>query len=115
MTESLYLKKPLLALPMKGQFEQELNGFLLEYKGYGKNLRRISHAAVADFLANLPEYERALRAYQPADNHAIQNKLDELLDRDGALLKQFQKGRRSLRDEPFINRLVGNRPREGPQ
>jgi uncharacterized protein (TIGR00661 family) len=30
LTESLYLKKPFLALPMRGQFEQELNGLLLE-------------------------------------------------------------------------------------
>ena len=30
MTESIYLKKPYLALPMLGQFEQELNGLLLE-------------------------------------------------------------------------------------
>ena len=39
MTESLYLRKPYLALPMRGQFEQELNAIMLDELGYGKNGR----------------------------------------------------------------------------
>ncbi len=38
MTESFYYRKPFMALPMKGQFEQEINGILMTELGYGKNL-----------------------------------------------------------------------------
>ena len=37
MSEALWLKKPMLALPMAGQFEQQLNGHCLEQMGLGKN------------------------------------------------------------------------------
>ena len=35
MTESFYLRKPYLALPMHGQFEQELNAFWMAKLNYG--------------------------------------------------------------------------------
>lgn len=79
MTEALYLKKPYLALPMRGQFEQELNGFLLAKLQYGANLRKPSREAVASFLYQLPDYNQQLKDYRSEDNRAILNKLDELL------------------------------------
>jgi uncharacterized protein (TIGR00661 family) len=94
MTESLYLKKPYLAMPMNGQFEQELNGMWLDDLGYGKNVRDISSEAVGDFLYRVPEYMANVNAYDAQDNSAIENKLDELLANDGQLIHAFHKNRK---------------------
>ncbi|MGA0714638.1 MAG: glycosyltransferase family protein, partial [Gemmobacter sp.] len=45
MSECLYLEKPLLALPMTGQFEQQVNALFLERSGCGVNARRADPAA----------------------------------------------------------------------
>jgi len=89
MTESFYYRKPFMALPMKGQFEQEINGILMAELGYGKNLTAVNREAVGDFLYCLPDYRSKLRHYPVEDNSKIKRKLDELLDDGCALLKDF--------------------------
>ena len=93
MTESFYLRKPYLALPMRGQFEQELNAFWMAKLNYGLNLRRIRSEAVGNFLYRLPDFEKKLDDYHAADNSAIKDKLGELLENNCALAKAFH-GRR---------------------
>jgi uncharacterized protein (TIGR00661 family) len=88
MTESLYLHKPYMALPMKGQFEQELNGLLLADLGYGKNCRRTTTEAIGDFLYRTPEYRRKLAKYRRKNNEEILQKLDDLLANGCALAKR---------------------------
>ena len=88
MTESLHLRKPYLALPMRGQFEQELNALLLNELGYGRNGREIDAEGVADFLYRLPEFDERLQGYESTDNGAILSKLDELLADDCALARR---------------------------
>ncbi len=66
--EALHLRKPLLALPMKGQFEQELNSFLLGRQGWGRDGREPTRELLGDFLFRVPEYEQALKAYPRQDN-----------------------------------------------
>jgi len=94
MTEAFYLRKPYLALPMRGQFEQELNGYLLARLKYGVNLRRIRSEAVGHFLYRLPEYADNLNAYRAEDNRAIKAKLGELLADNGLQAKAFYIKRR---------------------
>jgi hypothetical protein len=77
-TESIHLGKPYLALPMGGQFEQELNALLIEELGYGKNGRDASAETIGAFLYRLPEYRE---------------KLDELLADDCALARAFHERR----------------------
>ena len=96
MTESFYLRKPYLALPMRGQFEQEINGFLLARLQYGINLRRISPEAIGNFLYRLPDFSENLKTYQAQDNSAIKAKLAELLDDDCALARDFHRKRARL-------------------
>ncbi len=67
LTESLYLRKPYLALPMRGQFEQELNGHLLEKLQYGANVRRISPETIGNFLYRLPDFSERLKGYRAED------------------------------------------------
>lgn len=96
MTESFYLRKPYLALPMRGQFEQEINGFLLARLKYGVNLRRPTSEAIGHFLYRIPDFAENLKSYEAQDNTAIIKKLSELLADDGALAREFYAQRMRL-------------------
>lgn len=89
ISEALHLRKPYLALPMHGQFEQELNAYQLEQQGYGKRVSEARAEPIADFLYHLPDYQQRLEHYPCADNRAIKAKLDELLANDCALAREF--------------------------
>jgi uncharacterized protein (TIGR00661 family) len=93
MTESIHLGKPYLAMPMGGQFEQELNAILLADQGYGKNGRELTDESIGDFLYHLPEYKDRLGQYVGEDNHRIEAKLDQLLADDCALAREFHRRR----------------------
>ena len=95
MTEALHLGKPMLALPMGGQFEQELNAHLLDDLKYGKNGRLANSESIGDFLYRLPEYYSAMDNYPARDNSALLAKLDELLVDDCALARDFHEKRRT--------------------
>jgi uncharacterized protein (TIGR00661 family) len=82
ISEALHLRKPYLAMPMQGQFEQELNGFQLQQLGYGKSEPQVRPEAIGDFFYRVPEYAQRLKAYESHDNRAIMDKLDELLADD---------------------------------
>ncbi len=93
LTESLFLRKPYFAMPMKGQFEQEINGLFLEKLQYGKNCRSVTEEVLASFLYHIPDYRSNLESYKVEDNSAITGKLDELLENDCELLKEFHRKR----------------------
>ena len=94
LTESLHLAKPFLALPMAGQFEQELNALLLAEARYGKNGRGGDANTIGDFLYRLEEYRTQLAKYPRADNTAITTKLDELMADEGAVARDYHRRRR---------------------
>ncbi len=93
ISEALCLRKPYLALPMRGQFEQELNAFQLQRLGYGKCAAKPTSEVIGDFLYRLPDFDRQLLDYTPGDNSDIKKKLDELLADDCALARQFHEQR----------------------
>ncbi len=101
MTEALYYRKPYLALPMEGQFEQQLNGYLVQKLGYGVNAPEPCPERISEFLANLGKYAERLKDYPAADNSAIEQKLDELLAEDCAPLRAFRARRRGRRSSGF--------------
>lgn len=74
--EALFLGKPYLALPMRGQYEQELNAHHLELCGYGRNGRAWTGETLGDFLFRLPQYEAALSRYPRSDNRAALKAVD---------------------------------------
>ncbi|MBN1983862.1 MAG: hypothetical protein JW795_20180 [Chitinivibrionales bacterium] len=95
MTESLYLKKPYFAMPMKGQFEQELNGIFLAQLGCGVNCRSIQKEAMAAFLYHIPDFDEQLKSYPSSDNREIKEKLDELFADEAACARQYHEKRKS--------------------
>jgi len=77
MSESVYLRKPMLALPLAGQFEQEMNGRYLERLGFGTVETALDEAALERFLAREPLHAEALAGYEQDGNTAAL----ELVDR----------------------------------
>ncbi|MFH1522788.1 MAG: MJ1255/VC2487 family glycosyltransferase [Patescibacteria group bacterium] len=81
ITEALYLKKPYLALPVKGQFEQVLNAYYLEKLGYGKYWDELNKERIESFLFNLEIYQKNLRKYKKEDNKKIFKMINKLIMR----------------------------------
>jgi uncharacterized protein (TIGR00661 family) len=68
LSEAVYLHKPLLSVPVQGQFEQVLNALYLQRLGYGRYAPALSETALVDFLGNLQSCEQALRSYEQDGN-----------------------------------------------
>jgi uncharacterized protein (TIGR00661 family) len=112
ITESFHLGKPYLALPMAGQFEQELNAHLLAEAGYGKNGREAGAETVGDFLYRLPAYRARLAGYPRSDNTAITAQLDELLAEEAALAREYHRKRRG-EDHEIPDKSLSNSEKRG--
>ena len=88
MSESLYLKKPLFAIPLQGQFEQMLNALFLKQSGLGDFSENPSLSDIKRFLSNIKKYQKALNNYKIDSNEAV-----EVLD--GILGRYFSSYRRT--------------------
>ncbi len=86
MGEAVYLHKPMLAVPLEGQFEQVLNARYLTNLGYGRLARVLDSDTVGGFVTALPECEEKLAAYTQHGNEVLLRELDGLLDRAEARL-----------------------------
>jgi uncharacterized protein (TIGR00661 family) len=83
MGEAVYLHKPMLSVPVKGQFEQVLNALYLAQLGYGAYARELTASAVKDFLDKVPRCAEALKSYQQDGNVKMMKALDDQLSRAG--------------------------------
>jgi len=86
--EAFHLGKPYLATPVRGQFEQVMNGRYIEHLGYGLQDERLDEVSVRAFIQNLDQYAETLTTYPYADNDnsALFAALEEQLDRAAARL-----------------------------
>lgn len=90
ISEAIYLGKPYLAMPMVGQFEQQLNAICLEELGFGVNAHKADRDSLLCFFERLPTLQASVAAYaaghrsqgQRDANEAIKRKLDALLSRN---------------------------------
>jgi len=79
ISEALYLKKPMLIIPAKNQFEQKFNGLLLEKMGVGDCQESVDKEKIKKFISNLNLYNKNLEKLKPWDNSKIIDKLEELI------------------------------------
>ena len=79
MGEAVHLRVPMLSVPIRGQYEQELNARYLQRLGYGRFVEELSADAVASFLAETDAMTRALGTYQSSDNRMLFACLEELV------------------------------------
>lgn len=94
ITESLFLHKPYLALPILGQFEQEINAYLLKRLSYGALMRDLSEDAIGNFLYHLPDFRDHLESYKEVQRQPVTQKIDALLADDLGLLRQLHQKRK---------------------
>lgn len=80
MSESLFLKKPLFAIPLKGQFEQTLNALFLKKASLGYFSEYPSLQEIQEFIKNLSKYQKTLNSYKINPNEAIKV-LDKILNK----------------------------------
>jgi uncharacterized protein (TIGR00661 family) len=78
LSEAVYLGKPMLAIPLRGQFEQLMNARYLEREGYGVCAEDADGQAVASFLDRLPGFEAALGGYRQDGNKVTLRTIEEL-------------------------------------
>jgi uncharacterized protein (TIGR00661 family) len=82
MGEAVFLGKPMLAMPLEGQFEQVLNARYLEREGYGMWAANLDDRGVVPrFLDRVPACARALAGYRQEDNRELLAAVDEFLVR----------------------------------
>jgi uncharacterized protein (TIGR00661 family) len=81
MSECVGLRRPMLSVPVGGQFEQVMNARYLESMGYGLARDTLSAEAVDDFLAGLPGFAVALQARPPDDPDGAVTALEAALAR----------------------------------
>jgi uncharacterized protein (TIGR00661 family) len=82
MGEAVYLHKPMLAVPVEGQFEQVLNARYLEKLGYGRYAPDLDDPqTILDFVQALPECEERLSHYRQDGNQKLLRALDEHIAR----------------------------------
>jgi uncharacterized protein (TIGR00661 family) len=77
MGEAVYLKKPMLAVPVGGQFEQILNASYLQKLGYGRCATDLTDVAeLRGFVDGLPAHEASISSYTQDGNRALLEFLD---------------------------------------
>jgi uncharacterized protein (TIGR00661 family) len=85
MGEAVYLHKPMLSVPVRGQFEQVLNGRYLQKLGYGQYAESLADPReVFSFIEKVPDCARALEGFVQDGNTDLHRELDAQLDRAAA-------------------------------
>ena len=79
ISEAVFLRKPICAIPIPAQFEQWLNAAEVEQMGYGRHFGAITSDNLRAFLYELARFETALAGYQQQGNEVLFAYLDEML------------------------------------
>jgi uncharacterized protein (TIGR00661 family) len=68
LSEAVYLGKPVLSIPLRGQFEQLMNARYLARAGFGMCAPEVDAAVLDAFLARLDEFHDRLAGYRQEGN-----------------------------------------------
>ncbi len=79
ISEAVFLRKPICAVPIPAQFEQWLNAAEVEKMGYGRHFAAITAANIRVFLGGLPGFAGALVSYSQDGNAVLFANLDACL------------------------------------
>jgi uncharacterized protein (TIGR00661 family) len=79
ISESLYLKKPILSIPIKDHFEQEMNAFYVEKLGYGMYCE-LNDVNINKFLKRLSFYKDNLKDYKHDNNEKILKNINSIIE-----------------------------------
>lgn len=79
MSEAVYLKKPMLSVPIAGQFEQVINALYLQQLNYGLHATALDGQVLGEFLERVDGCAKSLEGYHQDGNRVLFEKLDEQL------------------------------------
>jgi UDP:flavonoid glycosyltransferase YjiC (YdhE family) len=77
LSEAVYLGKPVLSVPLHGQFEQLMNARYLQREGFGMCTPEVTSAVLAEFIDRLEEFELALSRYEQVGNTVALQTVEE--------------------------------------
>jgi uncharacterized protein (TIGR00661 family) len=98
LSEAVYLGKPTLAIPLRGQFEQMMNARYLQRDGYGLCAEEVTDEVMERFLDGLDGFEQALSGYQQDGNAVALETVEQLAAAAAeADRKSIRRGRRAAR------------------
>ncbi len=97
VSESVSLHKPIMCVPIKGQFEQIINALHIKRLGYGEHHDKLSVDKIIKFIKNLDKYYENLKTFKKENNSKIIKKINEIIyyeidKRDKGIIK-FEKER----------------------
>ncbi|MBI2894086.1 MAG: teichoic acid biosynthesis protein [Deltaproteobacteria bacterium] len=78
MGEAVYLHKPTLSVPLRGQFEQVLNARYLQHLGYGLCVEELDKETIVRFLERTGEFADRLSAYVQDGNAKLLENVERL-------------------------------------
>jgi uncharacterized protein (TIGR00661 family) len=80
LSEAVYLGKPVLSVPLRGQFEQVMNARYLDRMGYGMYAPSVTRKALAEFNERMPEFQQKLAGYEQVGNSVALRTIEERLE-----------------------------------
>ena len=78
--EAIYLQKPILSVPVRHQFEQEMNARYLEDTATDSRRRRSTPTCSRRSCAESHKYEKALKRHHQKGNEVLFKKVDRLIE-----------------------------------
>jgi uncharacterized protein (TIGR00661 family) len=79
ISEALYLKKPVCAVPLGNQFEQFVNAASIEKCRYGRMFPVLIPDYLRSFLYQIKEFRKSVRVYHQDGNRRLFSELDKVL------------------------------------
>jgi uncharacterized protein (TIGR00661 family) len=101
LSEAVYLGKPILSVPLRGQFEQLMNARYVERLGYGVCAERVTPELMLGFVERLPEFESNLSTYEQSGNEvALRTIAERATEAAAAAPRELRRARRQARRVP---------------
>jgi uncharacterized protein (TIGR00661 family) len=101
LSEAVYLGKPVLSVPLRGQFEQLMNARYLAREGYGMCAPAVDAPALHAFLERLDGYAERLAGYTQDGNRVALDAIRERVTAAGADTRRDRaRARRAARALP---------------
>jgi uncharacterized protein (TIGR00661 family) len=98
LSEAVYLGKPILALPLRGQFEQTMNARYVQRLGYGLCAETPDEEVVREFVERLAEFSSALEGYEQEGNeHTLRTIAERAREAAAAEPRELRRERRTAR------------------
>jgi uncharacterized protein (TIGR00661 family) len=98
LSEAVYLGKPILSVPLHGQFEQLMNARYVQRLRYGLCTDQVTEEVLGEFIERLPGFQSALEGYeQDGNSHTLDTIADRAAAAAAAEPAKLRRARRAAR------------------